>query len=66
MNPADLTAAAAARAIREGRVASLLLVQACLARIAARDPTIKAFVRVAPDARLRASRATCRGSTRCA
>ncbi len=64
MDPADLTAVAAAREIREGRLTSLALVQACLARIAERDGAIKAFARLAPDARLRASasdRAVSRG-----
>jgi Asp-tRNA(Asn)/Glu-tRNA(Gln) amidotransferase A subunit family amidase len=57
MNPADLSAAAGVNAIREGRIASLTLVQACLGRIAERDGEIRAFARLAPDARLRAAQA---------
>jgi Asp-tRNA(Asn)/Glu-tRNA(Gln) amidotransferase A subunit family amidase len=55
--PERLTAAAAARAIRAGRLSARELVEACLARIAARDGAVRAFVRLAPDAREAADRA---------
>ena len=45
----ELTAADAARALAEGELTSLALVEACLARIAARDATVHAWLHVAAD-----------------
>jgi Asp-tRNA(Asn)/Glu-tRNA(Gln) amidotransferase A subunit family amidase len=42
-DPATLTATQAARAIRDGRLAAADLAEACLARIAERDPTVRAM-----------------------
>lgn len=47
----DLTLAQAARAVAERQITSRALVDACLERIVERDGDIKAFVRLAPDAR---------------
>jgi amidase len=52
-----LTLGDAARAIAAKRIKSRDLVDACLARIAARDPQIKAFVRLAADLRAQTARA---------
>ena len=42
-NPANLTAVAAARLIRDGRLNPADLMEACLDRIATRNPTVQAF-----------------------
>lgn len=42
-NPAELTATAAAEAIRTGSLSSVQLVEACLARIRERDPEVHAW-----------------------
>ncbi len=42
-DPADLTATAALRAMRAGRLAPSALIEACLARIAAREPVVQAM-----------------------
>jgi Asp-tRNA(Asn)/Glu-tRNA(Gln) amidotransferase A subunit family amidase len=42
-NPADLTATVAARSIRDGKLSPLELAEACLARIAEREPALRAF-----------------------
>jgi Asp-tRNA(Asn)/Glu-tRNA(Gln) amidotransferase A subunit family amidase len=55
--PNTLTLVQAAEAVRARRVSSRELMAACLARIAARDGEIKAFVRLAPDALAMAERA---------
>ncbi len=55
--PNNLTLGAAAAAIRGGRLTARRLTEACLARIAARDGVIGAFVRLAPDALDMADRA---------
>lgn len=54
--PADLTATAAAAAIRAGELTSEQLVAACLDRIAARDGTVRAWVHLDPEAALAAAR----------
>ena len=58
-----LSACEAAAAISDGDLTSSTLVDACLARIAARDGDIKAFARLAADARERAG-STDRGAFR--
>ncbi len=68
MTAEQLTAAEAARAIAEGRLTSVALVEACLARISARDEAVRAWLHVdragalATAARLDAERA--RGTLR--
>jgi amidase len=52
-----LTVGDAAKAIADKRIKSRDIVEACLARIAARDPEIKAFVRLAADLRAQTARA---------
>jgi Asp-tRNA(Asn)/Glu-tRNA(Gln) amidotransferase A subunit family amidase len=47
-DPASLTATEAARAIREGRLTAADLAEACLARIADRDPTVRAMAFLDP------------------
>ncbi|MDJ0387223.1 amidase [Roseomonas sp. E05] len=47
-NPADLPAAEAARRIAAGRLAPAALVEACLDRIAAREPVVRAFSSLEP------------------
>ena len=42
-DPARLTATAAARLIRDGRLRPVELMEACLARIAAREPVVRTF-----------------------
>ncbi len=42
-DPARLTATEAARLIREGKLSATDLMEACLARIAAREPEVRAF-----------------------
>ena len=54
---AAFTASAGAAAIRDGSLTSTTFVEACLARIAARDGEVRAFARLAPDARERAAQA---------
>jgi amidase len=54
---ADLHAAAAADAIRAGELSSEALVQACLERIAEREPTVHAWKHVDPEAALAQARA---------
>ena len=51
------TAAAGAASIQDGSLTSTAFVDACLARIAARDGEVHAFARLAPDARARAEEA---------
>ena len=53
----ELSALDAARAIRAGRLTSGTLVEACLARIAARDGELAAWAHVAADASLAQARA---------
>lgn len=48
-DPADLTATEAARAIAAGTLAPAALREACLARIAAREPAVRAMAYLAPD-----------------
>jgi Asp-tRNA(Asn)/Glu-tRNA(Gln) amidotransferase A subunit family amidase len=52
-----LTASAAVAAIKAGTLKPSVLMEACLARIAARDKEIGAFARLNPDARRRAAAA---------
>ncbi len=49
-DPAGLTATEAARRIRDGRLNPPALMEACLARIAEREPTVRAFAWFAADA----------------
>ena len=48
----ELSAAAAARAIAAGDITSEALTAACLARIAEREPEVKAWAYIDPDAAL--------------
>jgi len=52
-HPETMSASAAAQAIREGRLTSEALTRACLERIAARDPVVKAWSFVDPALALR-------------
>ncbi|MGX7706573.1 amidase [Methylobacterium sp. Gmos1] len=54
--PCFLTAAAASRAIAEGRLTSEALVRSCLERIEAREPAVKAWLHLDPRAALKAAR----------
>lgn len=54
--PCFLTAAAASRAIADGRLTSEALVRSCLERIEARDPAVKAWLHLDPRAALDAAR----------
>ena len=54
-DPADLTAVAAARAIADGRLTPAALLEACLARIEAREPVVRAMVYL-DSSRARATR----------
>ena len=56
-SPASLGAAEAARRIAAGTLTSEALVAACLERIAARDPEVRAWVRLNADAALAEARA---------
>ena len=56
MEPFQLTASAAARSIREGRLTSEALVRSCLERIEARDPDVRAWIHVDPARALAAAR----------
>ncbi|HME26756.1 MAG TPA: amidase [Acetobacteraceae bacterium] len=56
-DPARLTATAAARLIRDGRLRPVELMEACLARIAAREPAVRAFAWFDRDAARRAAAA---------
>lgn len=47
-DPADLSATEAARAIAAGRLSAAALTEACLARAAAREPVLRAFVTLDP------------------
>jgi len=47
-DPADLTAVSAARAIRERRLSPAALLEACLARAAAREPVLQAMAYLDP------------------
>ena len=55
--PADLTAAAAEVALREGRLTAEELCQACLERVTQREPTVQAWAHLDPDYALRQARA---------
>jgi Asp-tRNA(Asn)/Glu-tRNA(Gln) amidotransferase A subunit family amidase len=54
-DPASLTATAAARQIRAGTLRPEALMEACLARIAAREPVVRAFTCFDPEAARRAA-----------
>lgn len=49
-DPADLTATAAARLIRDGKLRPVELMEACLARTAEREPAVRAFAWFDADA----------------
>lgn len=49
VDPADLDAAAAAALIADGQMTSLELVEACLARIEAREPDVQAWAHLDPE-----------------
>ncbi|BBK31265.1 Asp-tRNA(Asn)/Glu-tRNA(Gln) amidotransferase A subunit family amidase [Stella humosa] len=55
--PERLSATAAARAIADGQLSAEALTRACLARIAARDATIRAWTHLDPDGAIAAARA---------
>jgi Asp-tRNA(Asn)/Glu-tRNA(Gln) amidotransferase A subunit family amidase len=55
--PTELSATAAAGAIRAGQLSSVALVQACLERIAERDPVVRAWRHLDADAALAQARA---------
>jgi Asp-tRNA(Asn)/Glu-tRNA(Gln) amidotransferase A subunit family amidase len=56
-DPTELTATAAAAHIRAGELTSTRLVQACLDRIAARDPRLRAWAHLEPERALAEARA---------
>jgi Asp-tRNA(Asn)/Glu-tRNA(Gln) amidotransferase A subunit family amidase len=56
-DPASLTASAAARLIAAGTLRPEALMEACLARIAAREPVVRAFTHLDPDQARRATAA---------
>ncbi|MDA0998202.1 MAG: amidase [Proteobacteria bacterium] len=60
----ELTAAAAAAALRDGSLSSEGLVQACLARVAARDDAVGAWTFLDPDLVLKQARAADRAAER--
>ncbi len=60
-DPADLTATAALAAIRAGRLTAPALMEACLDRIAAREPAIRAFAWLDPDQARRDAAAAAQG-----
>jgi len=52
-DPSRLTATEAARRIRDGQLSPVALMEACLARIADRDPVVRAYAHLDPDHALR-------------
>ena len=56
-NPADLTAVAARDLIAAGKLSAVAYVEACLARIAEREPTVGAWTVLDPDGARRQARA---------
>ena len=56
-DPAALSASAAAARIRQGELTSVALVEACLARIATREPVVHAWAHLDPEQALNAARA---------
>jgi Asp-tRNA(Asn)/Glu-tRNA(Gln) amidotransferase A subunit family amidase len=61
-DPSRLTATAAAGLIRNGRLHPKELMEACLARIAAREPTVRAFAWLDPPAARKAATSARSGS----
>lgn len=57
-NPADLSAVAARAAIAAGALSAVELTQACLDRVAAREPDLRAFAALDPGLWLRAAEAS--------
>ncbi|MDE2583393.1 MAG: amidase [Rhodospirillales bacterium] len=64
MDPSRLTATAAARRIRQGSLTPQALMEACLDRIAAREPMVRAFTWFEPEAARRAAAAAPDGPLR--
>ncbi|HEX3347071.1 MAG TPA: amidase, partial [Acetobacteraceae bacterium] len=60
-DPSRLTATEAARAIRAGALRPEALMEACLARIAEREPRLRAFTYLDPDAARRAAASAAAG-----
>jgi Asp-tRNA(Asn)/Glu-tRNA(Gln) amidotransferase A subunit family amidase len=60
-HPADLTATAALAAIAAGRLSAADWMEACLDRISAREPAIRAFAWIDPDQARRAAAASGQG-----
>src|SRR5882757_2486553 len=56
IEPCFLTASQAAAAIKDRTLTSEALVRSCLARVAARDPAVKAWLHIDPDYALRQAR----------
>jgi len=56
MQPCQLTASAAAALIRERKLSCEELTRSCLARIAARDATVRAWLHLDPDQAIRKAR----------
>ena len=56
-DPTKLTATEAARLIRDGRLRPMDLMEACLARIAEREPAVRAFAWFDADAARRGAAA---------
>ena len=63
-DPCELTLVAAARALQQGALSSLELTEACLARIAARDSELRAFITLEPERALQAAEAADAGFQR--
>ena len=49
-DPADFTATAAKREMEAGRLSAAALLEACLARVAEREPVVRAFAHLDPEA----------------
>ena len=56
MEPCQLSAAQAAALIAQRKLSAEELVRSCLARIEARDPTVRAWLHIEPEQAIRAAR----------